>query len=66
MEIKSRHIGGIKNTIIEITVTDWGGNSFITENVTNLHGKVDINFIMALRTIADELEEQNSKIAESE
>lgn len=66
MDIKSSHIGGIKNTIIEITVSDWSGNSSITEDVTNLQGEVDVNFIMALRTIADELEEQNNKIAESE
>lgn len=62
MEIKSRHIIGIKNTIIELTVTDWSGNSSITEDVTNIKGEVDVDFIMALRNIADELEEQNNKI----
>lgn len=66
MDIKTRHIGYGKTALIEVTVTDWGGNSSITEDVTDLNGKVDENFIMALRQTADELEEQNNKIAERE
>jgi len=66
MDIKTRHFGWGKAKGIEVTVTDWGGNSSITEDVIDLNGKVDENFIMALRQTADELEEQNNKIAESE
>jgi Ni2+-binding GTPase involved in maturation of urease and hydrogenase len=63
MDIKTRHIGSGKTALIEITVTDWSGNSSITEDVTDLNGKVDEKFIMALRQIANELEEQNNKIS---
>ncbi len=62
MEISIRHIGYSQtkaSKIIEMTVTDWGGNATITENITDLKGNVDENLIMTLRTIADELEEQN-------
>jgi len=62
MEISIRHIGHspVKaSNIIEMTVTDWGGNATITESITNLKGNVDENLIMALREIADELENQN-------
>jgi hypothetical protein len=66
MNIESRHIGLGKSTSILLTVNDWSGNSSITEDVTDLRGHVDEEFIMALRNIADELEEQNNNIAESE
>ncbi len=62
MEISIRHIGHspVKaSNIIEMTVTDWGGNAAITESITDLNGNVDENLIMALREIADELENQN-------
>lgn len=49
-----------------MTVTDWGGNSTITETITDLKGNIDENLIMALREIADELENQNRLINESE
>ena len=61
MVISTRHIG---ETIIELTVTDLSGNNTITEDVCNLNGKIDEDFIMALREIADELEDKNNKIAE--
>jgi len=67
MELKTRHIiGGNAANIIELTVTDWGGNSSITETITDLNGRIDENFIMELRQLADELEEQNQKIDEAE
>lgn len=69
MEISIRHIGHspVKaSNIIEMTVTDWGGNASITESITDLNGHVDENLIMALRNIADELENQNRLGAESE
>ena len=65
MEITLKHYGNSRTTpskIIEITVKDWGGNSSITEDITNLKGKVDEDFIASLRNIADELEEQNKLV----
>ena len=59
MLISTRHIG---ETIIELTISDWSGNSTITEDVCNVNGKIDEDFIMTLREIADELEEQNNKL----
>jgi len=67
MEFTTRHIGaygGNASTIIELTVS--GGNASITEDVTDLNGKVDEDFIMELRELADELEEQNNLIAKRE
>ena len=64
MDITTRHIGFGKNSSIELTITDYYGKSSIAEDVTNLHGKVDEDFILSLRNIADELEEQNTKISE--
>jgi hypothetical protein len=64
MTISTRHFGNRGNTlssIIEVTVSDWGGNSSIMECVTDLKGKVDEDFIFSLRQVADELEEQNNK-----
>lgn len=69
MEISIRHIGHspVKaSNIIEMTVSDWGGNATITESITDLNGHIDENLIMALRNIADELEYQNRLGAESE
>ena len=65
MKIESKHIGAIGSEasgIIEITVTDFNGDSSITESVTSLNGYVDADFIASLREIANELEEQNFKL----
>ncbi|WP_424493917.1 hypothetical protein [Salinimicrobium sp. GXAS 041] len=65
MEFKTRHFGGHGNkasSIIELTISDFGGNSEITEDITNLDGLVDDNLISGLRELADELEEHNEKI----
>lgn len=67
MEISSRHFcsyGGGPAHSIEVTVTGWSGNSSITEEVTDLEGKVDPQFILSLRELADELEDQNTLIDE--
>lgn len=67
MEISSRQLGsygGRPAHSIEVTITDWGGNSSITENVTDLDGRVDPHFIFSLRELADELEEQNNLLNE--
>lgn len=63
MDFKTKHIGsygGNPAKIIELTIEGW--NSTMTEDVTDLNGTVDINFINSLRNLADELEEQNEKI----
>lgn len=66
MDFKTKHIGaygGNPATIIELTVI--GENAEITENITAFStDKVDCSFIMALRDLADELEEHNNKLAE--
>lgn len=67
MDFKTKHIGSYSGNpakIIELTVE--GCNSAITEDVTDLKGNVDEDFIMALRNLADELEEHNIKKAEIE
>ncbi len=67
MELTTKHFGayaGNPAKIIELTVSN--GDATITEDVTDLNNKVDENFIMALRELADELEEQNNLIAERE
>jgi hypothetical protein len=64
MTISTRHFGNRGNNAphgIEVTVSDWGGNSSIMEDVTNLNGEVAEDFIFSLRQVADELEEQNNK-----
>lgn len=69
MEFTTRHIGsfgGNASNIIELTVTDWSGNSCITETITDLNSRIDENFIIELRQLADELEEQNQKLDESD
>lgn len=65
MELTTNSIGswgGNAAKIIELTVTDWGGGSKITEVITDLNGKVNEDLINSLRNIADELEEQNNKL----
>ena len=60
MKLTTKHIGaygGFPAKIIELTVSD--GNATITEDITDLDRKVDDNFIMGLRELADELEEHN-------
>lgn len=56
--------GGRPATIIEVTVNGFDYSA--TEDVTDRNGKVDENLIMELRELADELEEQNRLVAESE
>ena len=63
MKLTTRHIdayGGNPASIIELTVES--DNSSITETITSLSDIVDENLIMALRELADELEEHNQKI----
>lgn len=67
MDFKTKYIGsygGNPAKVIELTVKGW--SSTITEDVTDLKGYVDENLIMALRNLADELEEHNLKKAERE
>lgn len=59
MEIRTRRIS---ERIIEIKVTSWGTE--ITEDITNLNGTVDENFIQMLRIVADELEDQNERMVD--
>lgn len=54
MEIRTRRIS---KTMLELKVTSWGTE--ITEDITDLNGLVDENFIQSLREVADELEDQN-------
>jgi hypothetical protein len=65
MDLSTKHYGlygDNPSTIIELTVSVIG--IVITEDVTDLHGRVDEALINTLRNIADELEEQNIKIKE--
>jgi hypothetical protein len=67
MDIKIRQIGGSMGRpaqFIELTVYENG--SQIASTVTNLKGIVDTELIYALRQIADDLEEQNTKVSEFE
>ena len=67
MELTLKHYGRTNNgasKIIEMTANYYGNK--IVVDITNLKGRVDENLIMTLREIADELEEQNKLIAESE
>lgn len=62
MDFKTKHIGsygGNPAKIIELTIE--GCDSTITEDITDLKGNIDENFIMSLRNLADELEEHNLK-----
>lgn len=65
MKVRSRTIGSGKNAIIEVIVTNWSNSCSIMEDVTNIHGVVDDDFIFSLRELADELEEQNIKVSQS-
>ena len=64
MNFETKHIGsygGNPASLIELTVT--GTNIFFTEDITNFRtNKVDENFIMELRQLADELQEHNEKV----
>ena len=64
MEFETKHIGsasGRPASIIELTVK--GTNIFFTEDVTEFKtNKVDENFIMELRQLADELQEHNELV----
>lgn len=65
MEFITRHIGssrGFASNIIELTVTDNCRDSSITETITDSESRIDENFIMKLRLLADELEEQNDRL----
>jgi len=60
MDISIKHYGssnGDPSKIIEMTAKYYG--NIVTADITNIKGEVDVNLIMALRDIADELEEQN-------
>ena len=57
MEISSRHIGP---TIIELSIEACGVT--LTEDITDLNGKVDPQFIEDLRYLVDELKEHNDGI----
>ena len=60
MNIEARHIGkvtGKPSKGIEVTATIDGVE--YVEDVTFINGQVDVDFIDQLRTLADELEEQN-------
>lgn len=64
MNFETKHIGsygGNAATIIELTINgaDYSATESITDFKTN---KVDENFIMELRQLADELQEHNDKI----
>ena len=67
MEFRTKHIGaysGKPASIIELTVIS--DNTEVTETINEFStNKVDENFIMALRELADELEDHNNKLADS-
>lgn len=64
MKFETKHIGsagGRPASIIELTVK--GDNIFFTEDVLNFKtNKVDEDFIMDLRQLADELQEHNDLV----
>lgn len=63
MEITIKHYGYSKvipSSIIELTIID--SDTELTFDVTNNESGVDVNLIENLRRIADELEEQNTKL----
>ena len=57
MEISIRKIG---SKIIELTVDS--DENLLTKEITKLDGTVDQDFINRLREIADELEDHNSQV----
>jgi len=65
MEFNLKKHGGSAHrphSFIQLTVSSSQG--FITEDVTNLNGHVSADLIYQLRSIADELEEQNRLVKE--
>lgn len=65
MKVSIKKYGGSAmrpHQFIEMTIESSSG--FITEDVTNLSGRVPADFISDLRNIADELEEQNRLLSE--
>jgi len=65
MRIVTKHFGakgGSPASIIEVTIEGW--SSTITEDVTDINGNVDVNFIDRLKDLVQELEDQNEKIQE--
>lgn len=67
MEILTKHFGNHGNNpakFIELSI--YSGDTIIIEDVTDLNGKVDENLIASLRSLADELEEQNNLISQSQ
>lgn len=61
MKIELRQIGKKQNgsfSVMEITIITHGAT--IVEDIANLHGGINTDFIESLRQIADELEEQNN------
>ena len=66
MELEWKHIGAHGDrpaSIIELTVTDFWGGCKISEDVTDLKGNISPDLIDSLRQLADDLEEQNQKVA---
>jgi hypothetical protein len=64
MKITTKHYGNSRTTpskIITVTIESYNG-SLITEDVTSLTGEVSQQFIDDLRSLADELEEQNNSL----
>ena len=60
MNIEIRRIG---NLLMEVTVKSLGAT--LVEDVTDLHGYVDEEFIESLRDVADELELSNEQLTKS-
>lgn len=64
MNFQTRHIGSFSGraaTIIELTIN--GADYSATEIITNFEtNKVDENFILELRQLADAFQEHNDKI----
>ena len=67
MEILIKHYGKSTHAaskIIELKIIS--NDTTITEDITNIHGGVNVSLIETLRQIADELEEQNTLINNSQ
>lgn len=58
MKLRLKHY--VEGKLVELIVS--GFSATLTEDITNLKGEVDENFIQNLRSIADELEEHNQKL----
>lgn len=57
MKLEVRFIG---RTIVELNINSSG--SFLEEDIADLHGLVDLEFISDLKQIVDELESHNNEI----